>query len=417
MAVASNLGDFVQRFRDIQQQRDASDPAGSGRPDVLRQARVGPFRHQSQKLADELQDCKRENRNLQTRLSDSEARADRYARQNEELRVRCRQLHPTESCRPVQRLETGLQGRNGYVLVAIDGNGLLFRDLWIKQGVEGGKKADAIAAHCGARADDVEIVAKVVANFGGLAKSLGRDLADVRDFALGFTQAEAAFDFVDVGYGKDCVSSKVKDTVKWHMSNHSCRHVLMGIAPDAAYASFLDDLAEQDGRRRRLSILHGSPAAADLAASSSSSSASAIATTDLGRDVFRSDRLADRAAAAWPTGAWAAGPRTASPATSVGSASTPGRQQPRPARPGRAHHRQRRRPGQRQEAPGGGQAVQQPLPAGAVRQGRLVLLCARLQAQRGGAQGHCRVGAAEPVRQWAGVRFRRVFKNPNIKAN
>ncbi|QUC23915.1 uncharacterized protein UV8b_08156 [Ustilaginoidea virens] len=295
MAVASNLGDFVQRFRDIQQQRDASDPAGSGRPDVLRQARVGPFRHQSQKLADELQDCKRENRNLQTRLSDSEARADRYARQNEELR-----------------------GRNGYVLVAIDGNGLLFRDLWIKQGVEGGKKADAIAAHCGARADDVEIVAKVVANFGGLAKSLGRDLADVRDFALGFTQAEAAFDFVDVGYGKDCVSSKVKDTVKWHMSNHSCRHVLMGIAPDAAYASFLDDLAEQDGRRRRLSILHGSPAAADLAASSSSSSASAIATTDLGRDVFRSDRLADRAAAAWPTGAWAAGPRTASPASSPG---------------------------------------------------------------------------------------------------
>lgn len=68
---------------------------------------------------------------------------------------------------------------------------------------------DAITAQCGAQAD-VEIVTKIVANFGGLAKSLGRDVSDLKDFALGFTQGKATFDFIDVGHGKDHTSSKIK---------------------------------------------------------------------------------------------------------------------------------------------------------------------------------------------------------------
>ncbi|KAK2590121.1 hypothetical protein QQS21_012201 [Conoideocrella luteorostrata] len=299
MSLTTNLMDFVQRFQEIQQQKDSSDALIR---DVLMYCDKleTAFRYQNQKITDELQDCKRENRDLQARLSTSEARTEWYTKEIGEIR-----------------------NQNGYILVTIDGNGLLFRDQWIKQGVEGGIKAaltllDAIKVRCGEHADDVEIITKVVANFGGLAKSLGRDLSDVKDFALGFTQAKAGFDFVDVGYGKDCVSSKIKDTVKWHIKNYNCRHILMGISHDAQYASFLDDLGQEDFDRQRLTIIEGAPIVPDLAATN-------ICTMELGNDLFRNDKHIDKNSSTWPIGPWVAGPRTASPAASIGSASTPSR--------------------------------------------------------------------------------------------
>lgn len=36
--------------------------------------------------------------------------------------------------------------------------------------------------------------------------------SELKDFALGFTQAKASFDFIDVGYGKERADSKIKGT-------------------------------------------------------------------------------------------------------------------------------------------------------------------------------------------------------------
>ncbi|GAB0133820.1 RNA-binding component of cleavage and polyadenylation factor [Epichloe bromicola] len=299
MALTTNLMDFVRRFQDIQHQRDSSDQLV--RDVLLYCDRLETaLRHVKQNIPDELQDCKREMRELQAQLSNSEARIEWYTNEIDEIR-----------------------NQNAYILVAIDGDSLLFRDHWIKQSVEGGKKAalalrDAIKVKCGEHADDVEIIAKVVANLGGVAKALGRDLSDIRDFALGFTQAKAAFDFIDVGYGKDCASSKTRDTIKWHINNHNCRHVLMGVPRDASYASFLDEVAQDDFNRQRLTIIEGVPAAPGFAAWD-------FSTINLGKDLFRADKQNDKNAPVWPLGAWAGGPRTASPAASIASASTPGR--------------------------------------------------------------------------------------------
>lgn len=54
-----------------------------------------------------------------------------------------------------------------------------------------------------------------MANLGGLARAMVRDgvienVNDLKDFMLGFTQAKASFDFVDVGYGKERADSKIK---------------------------------------------------------------------------------------------------------------------------------------------------------------------------------------------------------------
>ena len=87
-------------------------------------------------------------------------------------------------------------------------------------GIEGGKKAanilrEAVAARFRALNDDVEIICKICANLSGLAKAMIRDgtlnsESDFKDFTLGFTQAKASFDFVDVGYGKERADSKIQ---------------------------------------------------------------------------------------------------------------------------------------------------------------------------------------------------------------
>lgn len=58
-------------------------------------------------------------------------------------------------------------------------------------------------------------MAKVCANVSGLTKAMRRDGAldspdDLREFALGFTQGKASFDFIDVGHGKERADSKIK---------------------------------------------------------------------------------------------------------------------------------------------------------------------------------------------------------------
>lgn len=95
-----------------------------------------------------------------------------------------------------------------------------FKESLIAKGLDGGKTAayalrNAILQDCGDYASDVEVVAKVVANVGGLAKAMKRDGslendADLKDFTLGFTQCMASFDFVDIGYGKERADSKIK---------------------------------------------------------------------------------------------------------------------------------------------------------------------------------------------------------------
>jgi len=57
-------------------------------------------------------------------------------------------------------------------------------------------------------------MAKAVANINGLSRVMQREGAiqdsEMKDFALGFTQAKASFDFIDVGYGKERADSKIK---------------------------------------------------------------------------------------------------------------------------------------------------------------------------------------------------------------
>jgi len=73
----------------------------------------------------------------------------------------------------------------------------------------------AIAKECGDHADEVEVICRACVNLAGLARAMRRDgsldqESDLKDFTLGFNQAKASFDFVDVGHGKERADSKIK---------------------------------------------------------------------------------------------------------------------------------------------------------------------------------------------------------------
>jgi hypothetical protein len=182
-------------------------------------------------------------------------------------------------------------------VLLIDGDGLLFQEHWIRQGIEGGKKAAyalkaAVASQCGPQKDTVEVVAKVVANLTGLTGAMQRHGCishpnELKDFTLGFTQAKASFDFIDVGKGKERADSKIKESTRWHLQNHNCKQILLGISHDAGYAPFLDEILGDETTRKRVTILEGFPTVREIVATN-------VHIMNLAQDLFRSDKLVDR---------------------------------------------------------------------------------------------------------------------------
>ncbi|KAF7541230.1 hypothetical protein G7Z17_g11991 [Cylindrodendrum hubeiense] len=255
--------DLIQRYQTLQAYQDTS---GELIKDILVYAQ------------DVESTLRQENSRLNDRLRDTELDLVDATQSRRELQQRERKYESQ-----IQYLTSendSLKNRNPYVLILIDGDGLLFQEHLIRERVEGGKKAAyalraAVAKHVGERADELEIVARVVANVNGLGKAMLRDgsldnSSDFKDFTLGFTQAKASFDFIDVGYGKERADSKIK-----------------GISHDAGYAPFLDEILRDEASRQRVSVLEGYPTVRELRATN-------VNVERFSSDLFRQNKLVDR---------------------------------------------------------------------------------------------------------------------------
>ncbi|RYP09182.1 hypothetical protein DL764_001453 [Monosporascus ibericus] len=109
---------------------------------------------------------------------------------------------------------------------------------------------------------------------------------DVKEFMLGFTQAKASFDFVDVGYGKERADSKIRETTRWNLRNYNCKQLVLGVSHDAGYAPFLDDLVSDASIQRRITILEGCPTVREI-------ESTGVEILHL-KDIFRGDKLINR---------------------------------------------------------------------------------------------------------------------------
>ncbi|KFY25675.1 hypothetical protein V491_01649 [Pseudogymnoascus sp. VKM F-3775] len=239
-------------------------------------------------------DLKGENQRLLKELEDAQLDLDDARRSRREMQ---QQLTATS-----QRLgqyntdNESLKNRNPYIIVLVDGDGTIFHEEYIRQGLEGGKKAanalrNAALEQCPNIPDDVEVIAKIFANVSGLAKAMKRvgvldNPEDLREFTLGFTQGKASFDFIDVGHGKERADSKIREATRWNIRNHNCKQILLGVSHDSGYAPFLDEILRDESTTRRVSIIEGTPIVRELAATG---------TRVLNFDhIFRNDKLLER---------------------------------------------------------------------------------------------------------------------------
>lgn len=115
------------------------------------------------------------------------------------------------------------QERDPFILVLIDGDGMIFEDHLIKKGEIGGKEAaaalwsatrDYIHQTIPGLSPDFKIVARIYANLKGLGETCHRaalldNPATIEHFARGFTGSKHLFDFIDVGVGKDRADDKI----------------------------------------------------------------------------------------------------------------------------------------------------------------------------------------------------------------
>ncbi|KAI0106987.1 C-x8-C-x5-C-x3-H type zinc finger protein-like protein [Nemania sp. FL0031] len=276
--MATSIMDFVQRYRDYEGRREATHELikdlmiYAERVESTMRAENTRLVQQLQGMSMDLEDATKSRRQLQHRLQDVEERMGYVSLDNDQLK-----------------------NQNPYVLVLIDGDGLIFRQAFIQQGAEGGRRAamelhNAIATEPLIPADGAKIFVKIVANMSSLAKALRRDGTmssenELQDFVTGFNQAYF-FDFVDVG-NKDIVVSKVKETALFHIQNRNCKQIVMGISHDPTYGPILDEIIRGEASTQdRIKVLEGLPTVRPIVS---------IGTGIVRfQDVFRSDKLADK---------------------------------------------------------------------------------------------------------------------------
>ncbi|KAI0007945.1 hypothetical protein F4779DRAFT_589245 [Xylariaceae sp. FL0662B] len=279
MAGGGGIMDFVQRYQEYETQRNTTHEFIK---DLLIYSEhvESHFREENSRLRQQLNnarldldDAAKSRRDLQQRLREAESRAGGVPQDHDDLK-----------------------NLNPYVLVLIDGDGLLFKDSLVKQGLDGGRKAanqlQQTLAKQFNQTDHIEVIAKVVADVSSLSKAMKRDgFVDsntlLRDFIFGFNQAKASFDFVDVGQGKERAHLKIQETTKFHLQNYNCKLVLLGLSHDARYAPLIDDLIHDVNTRQRIAVLEGCPTVRDIV----STGVSIVSFNE----IFRNERLIDRA--------------------------------------------------------------------------------------------------------------------------
>ncbi|KAF2024785.1 hypothetical protein EK21DRAFT_77906 [Setomelanomma holmii] len=162
---------------------------------------------------------------------------------------------------------------NPFVVILIDGDGMIFTDEYLRRGEAGGRHAasqlySAVSEYVDERTTDVplnvRIVCRIYANARGLTEVLLRkgiidDKSVFEDFTRGFTRGKSMFDFVDVGSGKDRADEKIIESLKLFSQDLHCRRVLFGCSHDNGYARVLEEFSDRPEIVGKVVLLEGVP--------------------------------------------------------------------------------------------------------------------------------------------------------------
>ncbi|KAF3037275.1 hypothetical protein E8E12_008346 [Didymella heteroderae] len=162
---------------------------------------------------------------------------------------------------------------NPFVMVLIDGDGMVFLNENIRDGEAGGRLAAsqldiAVRNWIESEAKEVplssRIICRVYANVRGLGDVLVRTgaigaIEDFENFVRGFTRAKTLFDFIDVGAGKDRADEKIIENFKIFSQDYHCRKLLFGCSHDNGYARILEECSDKSEIVSKVVLLEGVP--------------------------------------------------------------------------------------------------------------------------------------------------------------
>ncbi|EEH35608.2 C-x8-C-x5-C-x3-H type zinc finger protein [Paracoccidioides lutzii Pb01] len=208
-----------------------------------------------------------ENAYQQTRLDH-----ERESRFNREV-----QMHEMELMKQITAMEA-LMEQEPFLLILLDGDGMIFQDSFLQQGEQGGKDAAnqfwaSIREYASRNLPNIpspKIIARVYANVKGLADACYKaGIIErpglVEEFTRGFNGSRLLFDFVDVGSGKDRADDKISEVFKLHLYNCHCHQIFLGCSHDNGYARLLEDTLADRELIGRISLIEGIPFERELA--------------------------------------------------------------------------------------------------------------------------------------------------------
>ncbi|CUS15114.1 unnamed protein product [Tuber aestivum] len=184
------------------------------------------------------------------------------------------------ACRDNQQLQLKYSdalshlSRNGYIIVLVDGDGMIFTEELLAKGKSGGAEAgklliQALTESRGAGSLP-EVHVKIFVNMYKLANILqisGRvkEPKNFKDFAIGFIQAKEHLYFIDVGDGKEMVDSRIRAELNFHLQNYNCQKVVLGASHDNGYVRILNSIqSSATPHESKVCLLEGPPFASEF---------------------------------------------------------------------------------------------------------------------------------------------------------
>ena len=140
---------------------------------------------------------------------------------------------------------------NPLLLCLIDGDGCIFNESLLSQGLEGGREAASqlrmhIAGH---HLDNADILVHVFFNREGLGKTVKSYLnvqpATFNAFISGFNTASPLMSMLDVGAGKEAADSKIRELMRIFVRYPNVKRIYFGGGHDNGYSNNLATLQNE----------------------------------------------------------------------------------------------------------------------------------------------------------------------------
>ncbi|RAK83355.1 C-x8-C-x5-C-x3-H zinc finger protein [Aspergillus costaricaensis CBS 115574] len=207
---------------------------------------------------------------LETAFQQEKLDHERETRFNRDI-----QLHEMELMQHIARIKA-IMDREPFIVVLLDGTGIIFKDEFLQRGEEGGKVAanklavalkDYVASNFPGL-DNPKIITRMYVNLKGLSEMCVRgvistDPSSIEGFAKGFNNGHPLFDLVDTGL--DNAHDKIAEAFKVNLYNCHCHQIFLGCADTNAYAQILVDIMEDIDLVGRVTLIEGIAFEKDLA--------------------------------------------------------------------------------------------------------------------------------------------------------